>query len=55
MSNARPNNLPTRPQTGKIQRDRARQSKNQYAKTTEKLVIRFSRNQLEFERISTRK
>lgn len=34
MSNARPSNLPTRPQTAKIKRDRAMQDKKRNAKTT---------------------
>lgn len=52
MAKARPGNLPTRPQTAQIQRDRARQDKTRFTQT-DTLTIRFTRNQLVFERTKT--
>ena len=46
MSNARPNNLPTRPQTTEIQRDRAKKDKVRF-------VVKFTKNRIEFERTKT--
>ena len=52
MSNARPNNLPTRPQTPEVQRDQARRDKNKFTQRN-CLTIRFGKGRVEIEQTKT--